>query len=106
MVDYKLIGKRLQIHRQNQGLTQEFVAEKAEITTVYLSKIENGHVRPTIDILSTICSIIGCDLGSIFLNTTPASNQYENEHVIKLFNTCSPKVKTIALELLERLATL
>lgn len=106
MVDYKLIGKRIQSQRQKQGLTQEFVAEKADITTVYLSKIENGHVRPTIDILSAICSIIDCDLGSIFLNIAPTSNQYENDRVIRLFNACSPKVKPIALELLERLSML
>ena len=51
MVDYKVIGLRLKTYRQQAGLTQETVAERAGITVVYLSKIENGHVRPTIDLL-------------------------------------------------------
>ena len=38
MVDYQLIGSRLKQQREKQRLTQEAVAEKADITTVYLSK--------------------------------------------------------------------
>ena len=66
MVDYKVIGLRLKTYRQQAGLTQETVAERAGITVVYLSKIENGHVRPTIDLLQTVCEAVHCDLGSIF----------------------------------------
>ena len=40
MVDYKVIGLRLKTYRQQAGLTQETVAERAGITVVYLSKIE------------------------------------------------------------------
>lgn len=77
-------------------MTQERVAELVNITVVYLSKIENGKVRPTLDTLAAICSALNCDLGEILLNITPESNQYQNERVIKLFQSCSPNVKPIA----------
>ena len=90
MIDYKVIGRRIKARRQEAHLTQELVAERANITTVYLSKIENGHVRPTIDLL---CA-------------SPVRDTYQNEQVVKLFNACSPTVKPIALNLLEQLAKL
>ena len=106
MVDYKLIGQRIKVAREKSGQTQEVVAEKADITVVYLSKIENGKVRPTLDTLNEICTVINCDLGSLFINSTSESNSYQNEKVIQLFRSCSPKVKPVALDLLESLSKL
>ena len=106
MVDYKVIGLRLKTCRQQAGLTQETVAERAGITVVYLSKIENGHVRPTIDLLQTVCEAVHCDLGSIFQDASPVSAGYQRERVVELFNACAPAVKPVALDLLEQLAKL
>ena len=106
MVDYKLIGSRLKEKREASGMTQEAVAEKVDITVVYLSKIENGRVRPTLNTLSAICGVLCCDLGEILLNISTESNRYQSERVIQLFNSCKPEVKPIALELLGQLAKL
>ena len=106
MVDYKLIGSRIKEIRIKEQLTQDYVSEQAGITTVYLSKIENGKVRPTIDTLSAICDVINCDLGTILLNVASESNNYQSETVVKLFHSCSSDVKPIAIKLLEQLAKL
>lgn len=106
MTDYKLIGSRIKTARESSKLTQEFAAEHAGITTVYLSKIENGKVHPTLEVLNSICSVIKCDLGAILLNSVSESNAYQNEKVLQLFHACSPEVKPIALEILEQLSTL
>lgn len=106
MVDYKVIGSRIKGFRVAAGLTQENVADRAGITVVHLSKIENGHVRPTIDLLQAICTAVDCDLGSIFCDALPAAKGYQTEQVLELFHSCSPEVKPIALNLLAQLAKL
>ncbi len=106
MVDYRLIGQRIKNYRKEKGFTQEYIAEHANITTVYLSKIENGRVKPTVEVYADICSALGCDLGAIFSNATPDSGSYQSERVVELFRACAPKVKSIALELLEQLTKL
>lgn len=106
MVDYKLIGTRLKKQREKMKLTQEQVAASAYITSIYLSKIENGKVHPTLDTLSTICDVIHCDFGLLLSNSSTGSNHYENDRVVELFRNCSPTVKPIALELLEKLTKL
>ena len=99
MVDYQLIGARLKARREAARQTQEEAAEAAEITPVYLSKIENGHAT-----LAALCSVVGCDLGSLLLDTVPDSRQYQSERVVEVFHACAPEVKPIALSLLEQLS--
>ena len=106
MIDYKLIGSRIKKQRELLGLTQEVLSERVEITTVYLSKIENGKVHPTLETLSAICGALNCDIGKIFLDTESESDRYQSETVVQLFRKCSPSVKPIALRLLEDLAAL
>lgn len=106
MLDYRVIGERLRKQRKKAALTQENVAERANITVVYMSKIENGRVRPTLDLLCQICEIVGLDLGDLFHDASTRSAVYQNEEVLRLFNACSPAVKPIALELLMKLAEL
>ena len=48
MIDYELIGSRLKEARKTAGLTQEELADQVFLSTVYLSRIENGKVFPTL----------------------------------------------------------
>lgn len=106
MIDYKLIGNRIKNFRVTRNLTQEEVAEQADISIVYLSKIENGRAKPTLEVYAGICSALKCDLASIFCNASMESKYYQCDQVLDLFQACSPKVKPIALQLLQDLAKL
>lgn len=39
-------GQRLRELRKAKGLSQKYLAERAEIDFTYLSKVENGHMSP------------------------------------------------------------
>lgn len=106
MIDYKLIGARLKKQRRAHNLTQEFVAEMAEITTVYLSKIENGHVKPTLDTLEKLTQLLKLDLSELFSEVGLNSQGYQNERIVQLFRECAPEVKPIALAIMEQLLKL
>jgi len=106
MIDYITIGKRIQTRRQEQNITQEKLAERVGISVVYLSKIENGRVYPTLETLSNICTELDTELSAILSNTEIARKDYANERVLELFNSCSIRVKPIALSLLEELSKL
>ena len=51
MIDYKIIGKRIQTARVKAGLTQEQLAEKLQISTNYLSKVETGREKPNLEMI-------------------------------------------------------
>ena len=106
MIDYATIGKRIQSRRQERNITQEKLAEQVGISVVYLSKIENGRVYPTLETLSNICTELDTELAEILINTEIARKDYANDRVVELFNSCSMRVKPIALALLEDLSKL
>ena len=105
-LDYAAIGGRLQARRKELGITQEDAAERVGITVVYLSKIENGRVYPTLETLSNICTELDVELAEVLSNTEMERKDYANDRVLELFNACSVRVKPIALSLLEELAKL
>ena len=105
-IDYVMIGRRIKGSRLEAKLTQERVAEAAGITTVYLSKIENGKVTPTLDTLGEICTAIGADLGYVVAGSQYNQKTYGNEAVVALFRACCPEVKPIALRILKELSEL
>ncbi len=78
----KQIGRCIRIHRNNQRLTQEFLAEQAELTTNYLGQIERGEKNPTIHMLKKITVALGMPLSDLVLQAedldqhTSASTQH------------------------------
>jgi len=103
-VDYTLIGTRIKQRRLCMGLTQEKVSEAAGITTVYLSKIENGRVSATLETLGKVCKILEIELGYIVSGCHCEGNTYGNETVLELYRACSPEIRPAALKILRELA--
>lgn len=106
MIDYTVIGKRIKSRRQKLNITQEKLADRVGISVVYLSKIENGRVYPTLETLSNICTELDTEISAILTNTEIARKDYANDRVLELFNACSIRVKPIALSILEELSKL
>lgn len=48
------LGKRLRDLRVASGMSQEDLANAADITPKYLSQLENGHVNPSIGVVRAL----------------------------------------------------
>ena len=105
-IDYSMIGKRIKEYRVAAQLTQEKVAELSNITTVYLSRIENGKVAPTLDTLDAICTVVDADLGVVISGCQYNQKHYGNEEVLVLFQSCVAEVKPVAMKILKELSTI
>ena len=62
----ELIGKRIQELRKTQRLSQEQVAEKADISPNYLSRIECGKENPTLDMLIKLADALEVEMWEMF----------------------------------------
>ncbi|MBI5894255.1 MAG: helix-turn-helix transcriptional regulator [Deltaproteobacteria bacterium] len=62
----ELIGKRIQALRKAHRLSQEQVAEKADISPNYLSRIECGKENPTLDMLIKLAHALEVEMWEIF----------------------------------------
>jgi len=53
------------LERKKAGLTQERLAEKADLSTVFISRIERGVESPSLDNLVKIARALGVKLGDL-----------------------------------------
>lgn len=60
-----LVGQRLKYARTQAGLTQEQIAEKADLAPRTVQKIEAGQITILISTLRRLRAAIGCDYGDI-----------------------------------------
>jgi len=63
---YKTIGERIRSTRKAQGLTQEGLAERANIDRSHMGFIEQGRRQPTISTLAKICQVLHLSLEQLF----------------------------------------
>lgn len=69
------IGEKIKDLRNKNGLTQQELADRAELTKGYISQLERGQVAPSV---VTLLDLIEC------LGTTPSEffKETEEEHVV------------------------
>lgn len=75
-LDYVGIGKRIATRRKQAGLKQNVFAEKIGISNNYLSSIERGKEKPTLDVLVNICNALQVTpdyllMGNLYSNNIP-----------------------------------
>lgn len=66
MNEKKLIGERIQELRKKRKLSQEQIAERADISPNYLSRIECGKENPTLDMFIKLARALGTEMWEIF----------------------------------------
>lgn len=98
-VDYHLIGKRISEHRRAIHRTQENLAECLGVSVGYISQIERGVTKVSLDTLSNICSFLGCDLAELLSNTTYQQDRYLYEEFFLLYSEMQDNQKKLLLEI-------
>src|SRR4030042_5641780 len=62
----KLIGMRIKEIRRSKGLSQEQLAEKADINSKYLSRMERGRENPTLDMFIKLADALEIEMWEMF----------------------------------------
>lgn len=60
------IGKQVKRLRESKGLTKTRLAKLSGVSQSYISDIEAGKKKPTVEILAKICSALGISLPDFF----------------------------------------
>jgi transcriptional regulator with XRE-family HTH domain len=61
-----LFGRRLRQLRHERGLSQADLAELADVTPEYVSRIERGRVGPSMDVIATLAQVLGVEPRDLF----------------------------------------
>ena len=86
------IGKIIQNLRNEKGLTQEQLAEKVELSTNYLSKVERGLCKLNVESFLKMAEVLDFTLEDFGINQKNKSNiNSEKEEILKLILSSSSK---------------
>ena len=55
----RLLGEAIRAARKDAGFSQEKLAEKADLSTVFISRVERGKESPSVDNLVRIARALG-----------------------------------------------
>lgn len=88
---YKRLGQRLKDERHVQGLTQQDLAERAGLTTAFLSYLENGTRKGSMDAYLSLSAALGLEfdalLGAATQRTTAAGENLVSLHGLSSYDT-------------------
>lgn len=94
-IDYKLIGERIQKARKSRGLTQEIMAEKLNVSIGYVSQVERGITKISLDLLGAISTILNCDVATFVSESALHSQEYLESELISEIRKLDQKKKEI-----------
>ena len=96
-----LIGKRIREARHKKKMTQEQLAEKAEITVVYLSELERGIKLPSLTVFVAIADALHVSTDSLLRDDLESGKEYIYDDLTKKLERLSPKQRIAVSEIID-----
>ena len=91
MLTKENIGRRIKEARTKCGLTQEQLAEKVDITIVYLSELERGIKLPSLTVFVSIAEALHVSTDALLRDDLETGKQYIYADLTKKLEKLSPK---------------
>ena len=82
-MDLKIFGENIKKERINQKMTQEQLAEKADISSVFLSQIENAHNTPSLDTVWKLANVLSVSIDELLGRTIIKSSYIKKELLLE-----------------------
>ena len=76
-----LFGAELRRARTAAGLTQQTLAERAEVDPVFISFLENGHRQPSLTVLMSLEQVLGLGPGELVKRVSAKGNLTKTQPV-------------------------
>ena len=96
----KLIGMRIKELRRSKHLSQEQLAEKADINSKYLSRMERGTENPTLDMLIKLSNALEVEMWEMFDFGHVASQKELKQAIQDFSRTADESTLRLALKLI------
>lgn len=101
VLDYKFIAKRIKHYRDVKHISQEELAEYANVSSVFISQVETAKKKPSLETLVKIAAALDVTADSLlFGNQKQTQNDLEPE-IKKILADCSNYEKSILLDVIE-----
>ncbi|MDY3930065.1 MAG: helix-turn-helix transcriptional regulator [Clostridia bacterium] len=98
---YKMAGRQIKLLRHQHDLTQKDFAEKINSSQNYLSDVETGKKKPSLDYYITIANFFNVSLDQIFQDSLHVKKNVIIDNVILKMSYMDDEEQKLALKLIE-----
>ena len=91
MLNYKILGKRIRHYRKRRGYTQEQLGLNINTSGAYISNIERGVKKPSLDNLVSIAETLDITVNDMIMPKHDGLTQRKTDD---LLTRCSPPERT------------
>ncbi len=102
-IDYKQIGTHIKQARKARAMTQEKLAEQLDVSIGYVSQVERGITKISLDLLAAIATILDCEISFLLDGVSIARKNYLSNALLEQINPLSPEKKKFLLKLIPML---
>lgn len=102
-IDYKLIGERIKRIRKNKQMTQDALAEKIGVSIGYVSQVERGITKISLDLLAAISAVLNCDVASLVSESAVNTSAYMESEIMNEILRLDQKKRKFILAIIKEL---
>lgn len=100
-INYSLIGNRIKTARKAKGLSQSELSELIDKSVGYMSYIETGSKKPSLETLIQIANALDVTIDELLSDNLVASSTVSNTQINQLLSDCSAFEKRVILLLVQ-----
>lgn len=100
-MDNSILGKRIREERSKIGLTQEKLAEFAEVSPAYMGRIERGERNITVKTLVRITNALGTTIDYLLKDTIEVEDDSQVKQWLQLTADRTDKEKQMAIDVIK-----
>ena len=96
-INYLLIGNRIKTARKAKGLSQSELSELIDKSVGYMSYIETGSKKPSLENLIQIANALDVTIDELLSDNLVAASPVSNTQINQLLSDCSAFEKSVIL---------
>lgn len=98
-MDYAGIGHRVRRIRKAKKMTQEKLAEYANISTVYISHIETGYAKPSLPVVVAIADALDVRVDALLYDNPRGGASIAVDEIAAILDSCTAAQAQIIADL-------
>ncbi len=102
-VDYTLIGSRIKQARKEKNYTQQALAKKLDVSIGYISQLERGITKISLDLLGALAVALEKDICYFVSESNLSASNYLFSEIDSEFAKLSPQNKQLTANFIQLL---
>lgn len=103
-IDYSVIGSRIKQARLAKNMTQEYLADKIDISVAFLSRVERGNSHINLKRLNQLCGLLDVSEGYLLNGASSSSENYLDKEFTDLIKSVSPEKQKLIYNVAKAIA--